>query len=81
MSTEIKRVTISLPRGLIRYADERAAALKTSRSALIGRALADFQEREQEALAREGYLFYGQEATEFSAASGRAVAEAIEDGR
>jgi metal-responsive CopG/Arc/MetJ family transcriptional regulator len=76
---EVEKVTVSLPAELIRYADERAAALRTSRSRIISRALTAWRAQEQDALAREGYGFYAQEANEFAAASLQAVSEALGD--
>ena len=78
-ATEVEKVTVSLPRHLVRYADLRAAALGTSRSQIIGRALSELEARERDELAREGYVFYGGESEEFAAASGKAVSEALAD--
>ncbi|MBI4494760.1 MAG: ribbon-helix-helix protein, CopG family [Chloroflexi bacterium] len=74
---EVEKVTVSLPAELVRYADQRAAELGTSRSQVISRALAELQAREQDATAREGYAFYARESQEFAAASLQAVSEAI----
>lgn len=78
-AAEIERVTVSLPRHLVRYADVRAAQLRTSRSQIIGRALSELEARERDELAREGYAFYAAESEEFAAASGKAVSEALAD--
>ena len=79
VSTKIEKVTVSLPSDLVVYADTTAAALGTSRSQVIGRALTNLRAAEQEELAREGYRFYGREAEEFASASSQAVAEALRD--
>lgn len=77
-TTEVHKVTISLPLGLLEYADLRAATLETSRSAVISAALAELQSREKEELAGEGYAFYSGEGAEFAAASLPAVSQALE---
>ena len=76
-TAEVEKVTVSLPRRLVRYADRRAAEMGTSRSQIIVRALSELEARERDEAAREGYLFYAAEAEEFADASGKAVAEAI----
>lgn len=78
MSTEetVHKVTISLPYELFEFANQRAKALNTSRSQVIAQALAAARADTVEELAAEGYRFYAEEASEFSEASGLAVAEA-----
>ncbi len=73
-----QKVTVSLPRELIEYVDEKASQLGLGRSRLIADVLATWQAREQDELAAEGYRFYAQESSEFAAASLRAVSEAFE---
>ena len=73
----VEKITVSLPKELIQYAVQRAAELGTSRSQLIGRAIAVLRAQEEEALAREGYGFYAAESDEFAAAILPAVSEAI----
>jgi hypothetical protein len=63
----------------VRYADQRAAELGTSRSQIIGRALSELEARERDELGREGYLFYATESEDFAAVSGQAVSEALAD--
>jgi len=77
--TEVEKVTVSLPRHLVRYADGRAAALGTSRSQVISRALSQLEARERDEIAREGYVFYAEESEEFARASLRAVSETLAD--
>lgn len=74
---DLEKVTISLPRELVRYADARAAELGTSRSHVIGEALAERRAREEADLAREGYAFYAAESSVFATASAAAVSEAL----
>jgi metal-responsive CopG/Arc/MetJ family transcriptional regulator len=75
---DVEKITISLPRELIRYADKRAAELGGSRSQIIRQAVAELRAREVADLAREGYAFYAGECEEFAAASLKAVSEAVE---
>jgi hypothetical protein len=74
-SDALRKVTVSLPEELIKYADQRAKALSTSRSEIISNALSTIRASETEALAAEGYRYYADEASDFAYASGRAVAE------
>jgi len=74
-----RKVTISLPEDLVVFADSKAAESGTTRSRVIGDLLAALRKQEQDALAREGYRFYSQEAEEFAMRSGPAVSEAWDD--
>jgi metal-responsive CopG/Arc/MetJ family transcriptional regulator len=73
----IQKVTVSLPRDLVIFADTKASERGITRSRLVAELLADFKMRQEDALAAEGYQFYAQEAREFAEASGQAVAEAL----
>jgi metal-responsive CopG/Arc/MetJ family transcriptional regulator len=77
MTSEVRKVTISLPGDLLAYADRRARRLRISRSQVIGQALAEAQDAERLRLAAEGYAFYAGEAGQFAEASATAVAEAF----
>lgn len=72
----LSKITISLPKELIAFADERAKALSTSRSRVLSMALAAVKLNEDERLAASGYRFYAEEASEFAASARRAIAEA-----
>jgi len=74
----VRKVTISLPPGLLEFTDRQAVQLKISRSEIISRALAQVKAAEDERLAAEGYRFYSQEASEFAAASACAFAEVLD---
>jgi len=74
----IRKITISLPEELVEFADQEAQRRSTSRSQLIGRALLQLKECEEERRAAEGYGFYAQESSEFAAASAPAVKEALD---
>lgn len=75
-----EKVTVSLPRELVRYADKKAAESGKSRSQLVAEALAEKKAREEEELAAEGYRFYASESRDFAISSLPAVSEAIGDG-
>ena len=79
MGESYKKVTVSLPEHLVEFADRLARESSISRSALIAGLLEWRRARARDALAREGYEFYGGEAEEFAASSGRMVAEAFDD--
>ena len=70
------KITISIPRELVAFADERAKALSISRSRVISAALAAVKNNEDAQLAASGYRFYAEEASEFAGAAQRAIAEA-----
>lgn len=76
-TTTVSKVTISLPPGLLEFADRQAAQLLIGRSEIISRALAQAWAAEEERLAAEGCLCYAQEAGEFAEASARPFAEAL----
>ncbi len=70
-----RKITISLPRELVEFADRQASRTHASRSQVISQALAYVKALEEERLAVEGYQFYAQEASEFAAASATVTAE------
>jgi len=73
----LRKVTVSLPRELIEFADTAAAAMGVSRSRVIAEALVAQREQEEARLAAEGYRFYAQEASEFAATTISTVSEII----
>lgn len=73
------KVTITLQQELVDFADALARERNTTRSRVIADLLAERRVRQRDAMAREGYRFYGGEASEFDTASGAAVAEAWDD--
>jgi metal-responsive CopG/Arc/MetJ family transcriptional regulator len=77
-TSSVRKVTISLPPGLLEFTDRQAVQLKISRSEIISRALAQVKATEEERLAAEGYRFYSQEASEFAATSAHAFAEVLD---
>ena len=77
LTRSVRKITISLPPNLLEFADRQAERLQSSRSEIIGRALAQAKAAEEERLAAEGYRFYSQEASEFAKASARSFAEVV----
>jgi len=77
----VKKVTISVPRDLLSYADRKATERASSRSALICSLLSEMRSSELERLGREGYEFYANESADFATASSTATAEAFGDDR
>ena len=76
-TSTIRKITISLPDSLVKFADQEAARLNVSRSNLIADVLSRARAEEEEQLAIEGYRFYAEEASEFAETSAVAVAEAL----
>ncbi|MGD9050174.1 MAG: hypothetical protein PVF77_19130 [Anaerolineae bacterium] len=76
-STSVRKITISLPENLVKFADREAARLSISRSRVIAQALSEIKAEEEERIAAEGYRFYAQEASQFAEASAAATAEAL----
>jgi metal-responsive CopG/Arc/MetJ family transcriptional regulator len=76
-TTRYRKVTISLLKDLIAYADSRAKRIAASRSGVIAQALTALMQAEEKALAIEGYRFYAAEAEAFAAAAGPVAAEVI----
>lgn len=64
--TATVKVTLSLPYGLLRFADRLAAREKISRSKFIARVLQKLADKEEELLMAEGYLAMAQENQEFA---------------
>lgn len=77
MGAQYRKITISLPGDLLKYADLRASRSRCSRSQVVSEALAEVQAQERVRLAAEGYRFYAGEACEFAEVSVRAAAEAL----
>lgn len=79
MTLEIRKVTISLPAALLKYADQRATRMGTSRSQVISQMVAEALAREKETIAAEGYRFYSQEGEDFAEASAKLFAETLHE--
>jgi len=71
----LAKVTLSLPRELVEFADAKATERETSRSQIVTEALATLRAQDEDELAREGYALYAEDNTEFAAASLSAASE------
>lgn len=60
------KVTVSLSRRLVEYADQEAARTSQSRSEIISRALALAKKAQRDYLAARGYARYAQESEDFA---------------
>ena len=69
----MRKITISIPEELVRFTDDRARKLGASRSHVIGLALAEAKERDEQRLAAEGYRFYADEAHELDEPSSKST--------
>ena len=76
--SSVRKVTVSLPRRLLQYADSKAAEKGTSRSQWIADLIARAAACQRDELAAEGYQFYSQEAEEFACECLCATSEVIE---
>lgn len=55
-ATAVRKITVSLPRDLVAFADREAERLNTSRSRIIAQALAEIQAEKEDRLAECGQL-------------------------
>jgi metal-responsive CopG/Arc/MetJ family transcriptional regulator len=79
MGESFRKVTVSLPEELVEYADRLANEQSSSRSAVIADLLEWRRSRAKDALAREGYAFYGDASEDFAESTASMVAEAMDD--
>jgi metal-responsive CopG/Arc/MetJ family transcriptional regulator len=66
MVTQVEKVTISLPRNLIRFADEVASERKVSRSKVVSSCLQEFADRRLREQMEEGYKAMAEEHRQFA---------------
>jgi Arc/MetJ-type ribon-helix-helix transcriptional regulator len=71
----MKKVTVSLPDDLLRFADERADQVGKSRSQVVAKALEILRRVERDRLMAEGYRFYEDLDVELAEADMAAVNE------
>ncbi len=64
--TQVARITISLPREMIAFADEVASERKISRSKVLSSCLQEFAEQRRLAKLEEGYKAMAKENKEFA---------------
>jgi len=77
----MQKITVSLPKDLLAFADIKAFEQGVSRSKFITDLLATFKMSQEDVIAAEGYQFYAQESEEFAIASQQATLEGWEHGR
>ena len=73
------KVTLSLPHGLVRFADRLASREKVSRSKFIAGVLQKLADNEEERLMAEGYLVMAHENQEFAETVVPLVDEVLSD--
>ena len=66
MATQVDKLTISLPRNLIRFADEVASERKVSRSKVVSSCLQEFADRRLLEQMEEGYKAMAKENQQFA---------------
>ena len=66
MATQVEKVTISLPRNLLLFADEVASERKVSRSNVVSSCLREFADRRMREQMEEGYRATAQEHRQFA---------------
>ena len=66
MATQVEKVTISLPRNLLLFADEVASERKVSRSKVVSSFLQEFADKRLREQMEEGYKAMAKENQEFA---------------
>lgn len=77
MTTQVERVTISLPRSLIALTDQLASEKKTSRSKVVSACLQEFAQKRMLDLMEEGYRVMADEHREFARITAKAASEVV----
>ena len=77
MTTQVERLTISLPRSLIALTDELASEKKTSRSKVVSACLQEFAQKRMLDLMEEGYRVMADEHREFARITAKAASEVV----
>ena len=77
MATQIMRLSVSIPRNLIKETDEIANAKNLSRSKLISKCLEKMIEKEKRELLIEGYKAMAKEHNDFAKLSMKAAREVL----
>jgi metal-responsive CopG/Arc/MetJ family transcriptional regulator len=66
MTSRVEKVTVSLPRDLVRFADEVARETKTNRSRVVSSCLREHAERRLRERMEQGYKAMAEENREFA---------------
>lgn len=77
MTTQVRRLSLSIPKNIVSEIDEIANARKLSRSKLISECLKDMIEKEKRELLIEGYKAMANEHNEFALLSSQAAKEIL----
>lgn len=77
MTTQVAKLTISLPKNLISFADEVASEENISRSRVISNCLSEFAQKRKMQLMEEGYKVMAKEHEQFAKISAEAASEVV----
>jgi len=66
MTTQVAKLTISLPKNLVSFADEVASEENISRSRVISNCLSEFAQKRKMQLMEEGYKVMAKENSDFA---------------
>lgn len=77
MTTQVKKVGISLPKNLISFADEIASKENISRSKVVSNCLKEYARKHTIELMEEGYKVMAKEHEQFAKISAEAASEVI----
>ena len=77
MATQVVKLTISLPKSLISFADEVASEEHISRSKVVTNCLREFAQKRTIELMEEGYKAMVKEHGEFAITSAEAASEVV----
>lgn len=77
MATRMEKLTISLPKSLILFADEVANEKNISRSKVLSNCLREFAQKRTIKLMEEGYKAMAKEHEQFAGISAEAASEVV----
>ena len=77
MATRVEKLTISLPKSLILFADEVANEKNISRSKVVSNCLREFAQKRTIKLMEEGYKAMAKEHEQFAEISAEAASEVV----
>jgi len=77
MTTQVAKLSISIPQNLIVFADEVASEEKISRSKVVSNCLSEFAQKRKIRLMEEGYKAMADEHKQFAEISAEAASEVV----
>ena len=77
MATQVAKLTISLPKSLISFADEVASEENISRSKVVSNCLRELAQKRTIELMEEGYKAMAKEHEQFAITSAEAASEVV----